>query len=84
MLAFPFLSEKKKMTNDIVNKIMDFESGDMTETAQIVDLFQELGDTGVIYGLQGHYHRLFNNLVDSGLVQIGSDREDQIISDLNA
>ena len=84
MPAFPFLLEKKKMTNDIVNKIMDFESGEMTSTEQIVDFFQELGDSGMIFSLQGHYHRLFNNLVDAGLIQIGSDREDQIISDLDA
>ena len=72
------------MTNDIVNKIMDFESGEMTETEEVVDLFQELGDSGLIYGLQGHYHRLFNNLVDAGLVKVGNNREDEILSDLEA
>ena len=56
------------MTNDIVNKIMDFESGEMNETGQIVDFFQELGDSGMIFHLQGHYHRLFSQLKDAVLV----------------
>ena len=72
------------MTNDIVNKIMDFESGEMTSTEQVVDFFQELGDSGMIFSLQGHYHRLFNQLTEAGLVKIGSDRPDQIMSDLSA
>ena len=72
------------MTNDIVNKIMDFESGEMTSTEQIVDFFQELGDSGMIFSLQGHYHRVFNQLTEAGLVKIGSDREDRVISELEA
>jgi hypothetical protein len=72
------------MTSDIVNKIMDFESGEMTSTEQIVDFFQELGDSGMIFSLQGHYHRVFNQLTEAGLVKIGSDRPDQIISELEA
>ena len=70
------------MTNDIVSKIMDFESGEMKETNQIVDFFQELGDSGLIFSLQGHYHRLFNQLTDAGLVKVGNNREDEILSDL--
>jgi hypothetical protein len=72
------------MTNDIVSKIMDFESGEMKETNQIVDFFQELGDSGLIFSLQGHYHRLFNQLTDAGLVKVGNNREDEILSDLEA
>ena len=72
------------MTSDIISKIMDFESGEMTRTEQIVDFFQELGDSGMIFSLQGHYHRLFNQLAEAGLVKIGSDRPDQIMSELEA
>ena len=72
------------MTNDIISKIMDFESGEMTGTEQIVDFFQELGDSGMIFNLQGHYHRVFNQLADAGLLRIGSDHPDQIISELEA
>ena len=72
------------MTNDIISKIMDFESGEMTKTEEVVVLFQELGDSGMIFSLQGHYHRLFNQLAEAGLVKIGSDRPDQIISELEA
>ena len=72
------------MTNDIVNKIMDFENGEMTKTEEVIVFFQELGDSGMIFNLQGHYHRLFNQLADAGLVRIGSDRPDQIMSALSA
>ena len=72
------------MTNDIISKIMDFESGEMTKTEEVVDFFQELGDSGMIFSLQGHYHRVFNQLAEAGLVKIGSDHEDQIISELEA
>jgi hypothetical protein len=72
------------MTNDIISKIMDFESGEMTKTEEVIVLFQELGDSGMIFNLQGHYHRLFNQLADAGLVKIGSDRPDQIMSELEA
>ena len=72
------------MTNDIVNKIMDFENGEMTRSEEVIVFFQELGDSGMIFSLQGHYHRLFNQLTEAGLVRIGSDRPDQIMSDLSA
>ena len=72
------------MTNDIVNKIMDFESGEMTKSEEVIVFFQELGDSGMIFSLQGHYHRVFNQLADAGLVKIGSDHSDQIISELEA
>jgi len=72
------------MTSDIVNKIMDFESGEMTKTEEVIVFFQELGDSGMIFSLQGHYHRLFNQLAEAGLVKIGSDRPDQIMSELEA
>jgi len=72
------------MTNDIVNKIMDFESGEMTKAEEVIDFFQELGDSGMIFSLQGHYHRVFNQLTEAGLVKIGSDHPDQIISELEA
>ena len=72
------------MTNDIISKIMDFESGEMTKTEEVIVLFQELVDSGMIFNLQGHYHRLFNQLADAGLVKIGSDRPDQIMSELEA
>ena len=72
------------MTSDIISKIMDFESGEMTKTEEVIVFFQELGDSGMIFSLQGHYHRLFNQLADAGLVKVGNNREDEILSDLEA
>ena len=65
------------MKGDIVSKIMDFESGNMRLESQIVSLFQELNDTGIIYGLQGNYHRVFNDLVDAGLVFLDPENDER-------
>ena len=51
---------------DTVDKIMAYESGDMSEE-EIVAFFQELIDTGMAFRLQGHYGRTARSLIDAGL-----------------
>ena len=51
----------------IVDKIIDYEEGLLTEE-EIVDLFQILLDTGLVYELQGHYQRFMAELIREGLV----------------
>ena len=53
---------------DVVGAIMDFESG-MLATAEIVDLFQHLVDTGMAWTLQGSYGRTAERLIERGLVK---------------
>jgi len=53
---------------DLVGKIMDFESGQMTED-QIIEFFQELVDSGTAWTLQGSYGRMANALIEKGLVK---------------
>ena len=48
-----------------VDAIMAFESGELDDDG-IIDLFQELIDSGLAWQLQGSYGRIANALIDSG------------------
>ncbi len=54
--------------NDIVAKIVAYESGVMTDK-EVVELFQELLDTGLVYKLQGSYQRMAYSLIEEGLCE---------------
>jgi len=49
----------------MVNKIIDYESGNMTDD-EIISFFQELIDSGIAWTLQGHYGRTAQSLIESG------------------
>jgi len=51
---------------DIVNSIMDYESGDMSQKEEIL-FFQQLIDTGLAWTLQGSYGRTAIRLIEAGL-----------------
>ena len=50
---------------DIVDKIMDFENGSMSDE-DIVAFFQELIDSGMAWSLQGSYGRMASALIEQG------------------
>lgn len=50
---------------DIVNRIMAYESGEL-DYDEIVVLFQDLIDSGLVWNLQGHYGRIARMLLDDG------------------
>jgi len=52
-----------------VDKLVDFESG-LLDEEQIIELFQELVDTGLAWQIQGSYGRTAKALIEAGLVHI--------------
>jgi hypothetical protein len=50
---------------DQVDKIIAFEQGDLDEDG-IIELFQELIDSGLVWQLQGSYGRMARNLIEAG------------------
>lgn len=50
-----------------INKITAYEQGDMDEE-EIIEFFQELMDSGLIWSLQGHYGRTAQAMVSAGLI----------------
>jgi hypothetical protein len=50
---------------DQVDKIIAFEQGDLDEDG-IIQLFQELIDSGLVWQLQGSYGRMARNLINAG------------------
>lgn len=53
--------------NDILNRIVAYELNELTE-GEIIDLFQEMVDTGLAWSLQGSYGRTANALIDEGVI----------------
>jgi len=50
---------------DIVDKIMAFESGEMSDENTVV-FFQEMIDSGTVWHLQGSYSRMARTLINEG------------------
>lgn len=50
-----------------VDKIISYEQGDLTDD-EVIDLFQELLDSGLVWQLQGHYGRFAVQLINAGLI----------------
>ena len=55
---------------NLVNQIMAFEMGEMTDEAEILSLFQMLVNTGLAWKLQGSYGRTAMSLLNSGLIHL--------------
>lgn len=52
---------------DYIDKIIAYESGEMTED-EVVEFFQQLVDSGLAWQLQGSYGRTAAALIEAGLV----------------
>mgnify|MGYP003118479651 CR=1 FL=1 len=55
--------------NDIVGKIIEFESGEM-ENEEVYAFFQFLLDSGMIHSLQGSYQRMAEDLLLAGKIEM--------------
>ena len=53
---------------DVVNQIMAYEQGDMDDE-EVIDFFQVLLDTRIIYSLQGSYQRQAQVLLEAGYIE---------------
>jgi hypothetical protein len=50
---------------DIVDKIIDYEGGEMSDD-EIITFFQELINSGMAWQLQGSYGRMATRLIEAG------------------
>lgn len=57
------------MMTDIADKIVAFETDEMETEEEVIELFQELVDTGLAWSLQGSYGRAARDLINMGLVR---------------
>jgi len=51
---------------DMVDKLIAYECGEMSEDDDVIEFFQELIDNGMAWSLQGHYGRTAKALIDEG------------------
>ena len=50
-----------------VDQIIDYENG-VLDWLDIIDLFQSLLDSGLVWKLQGHYGRIAHDLIAGGYI----------------
>lgn len=55
---------------DQLSAMIAYEQGDLGED-EILELFQNLVDTGLAWQLQGHYGRMAASLIEGGLITRG-------------
>jgi hypothetical protein len=53
------------LKGDVVDKIIQFESGEMDDQ-ETINFFQELIDDGLVWNLQGMYGRMATALIEAG------------------
>lgn len=52
---------------DLMSSILDYEMGILEDT-EVVELFQELVNTGLAWTLQGSYGRTAKDLIEQGVI----------------
>jgi hypothetical protein len=57
-----------------VQDIIDYENGDMKWSC-VIEFFQEMIDTGMVWSLQGSYGRMAQSLIDDGYCVDPNQRE---------
>jgi len=56
--------------NDIVDFLVRLENDEIDNEQEIIEGYQQLIDSGVIYDLQDSYQRMAQQLVDEGLCYV--------------
>ena len=60
---------------DNIDKIVAFENGELDDV-EIIELFQSLIDSGLVWKLQGFYGRTAHNLIKSGACYVGDYKKE--------
>jgi hypothetical protein len=55
----------KKVPYDVTGNIIAFESGELDQES-VIELFQHLVTTGIVWQLQGSYGRIAASLIEAG------------------
>lgn len=63
---------------DLVGKIIDYEEGMMSDI-ETVHFFAEMIQTGMVWGLQGHYGRVAQNLIEQGLINEAGEVNEELL-----
>ena len=63
-----YYPEEDRMIQNI-DKILAFENGEMDDE-QLIEFFQEMIDTGVVWQLQGVYGRTASMLINEGICHV--------------
>ena len=53
---------------DVSSMMIAYETGELVDD-DIIELFQELVETGLAWSLQGHYGRVAQALIDAGMMK---------------
>ena len=60
--------------NDTLAFIMAYEQGDIDSEEELVEGFQSLIDSGMVWAMQGHYGRTAALLIEAGLCHRKGER----------
>lgn len=61
--------EDDEFQSNVVSRLMDYEDGIMEDEEDVLDLFQDLVDTGLAWQLQGSYGRTAAALINAGKIR---------------
>lgn len=50
----------------LLHRVIDYENGELETEAEVIDLFQDLINSGLVWQLQGHYGRFAKYLIENG------------------
>jgi hypothetical protein len=64
------VDNKQENDMDLTSMIIDYENGNLDEE-QVLDLFQNLVNTGLAWSLQGSYGRQAMAFIQAGLIERG-------------